>query len=192
MFLLSILSFNRLTHHKYSECETCKKEFYQLQHSKIDYQNYFTHLTKTTNNEQRKIIEKLGKKLFNQTLETKPESICEIMGKCRPKLQPLSVPDQQLSLSYKASLHEHGDDDPDGNCQYCKNIFDFLTGEALQDTTVPIFSKLIKVMCDNLPPASAICEHVTNHHVEKLIMLVTSKFENRELCQSAGLCQNNN
>ena len=120
--------------------------------------------------------------------------LCEKFKKCRPTIEPLSIeePNYPKNTNFRAQLHSDDDNDPDGNCAYCKSIFDFLTGEALQDTTVPVFMKLVKTMCDNLPPASAICEQVTNHHVEKLIMLVTSKFESQELCQSAGFCQPKN
>lgn len=129
----------------------------------------------------------IGETIVNITDESASEQICgKIFKKCRPKMEPLALVEKEvIKHTQKAAFHE----ETESNCDYCKGLFDYLTGEALQDTTVPVFMKLVKTMCDNIPPAATICEQVTTNHVEKLIMLVTSKFENSELCGSAGMCE---
>ena len=201
MFLLFFLSFMKEIssfNSKKEECEVCKKNFQELfQNPKENSINYISDFQKICGNNKKcqKVFRIVQNSLLDKTFKANPNQFCSIIGKCRPKMESLSIeqrPNHESTTQgqkYRAQLHSDDNNDPDGNCAYCKSIFDYLTGEALQDTTVPVFMKLVKTMCDNLPPASAICEQVTNHHVEKLIMLVTSKFENQELCQSAGLCQ---
>ena len=199
MFILFILSIvQRIPERdKFRTCEQCKRDFKQFVAENTSFsKNISSQFNKICGNDKhcQTIFHKVELSLLGQTKASNPEEFCSILGKCRPKMSALSLPDEnQFSKrkprpQYHAQLHSADGNDPEGNCNYCKTIFDYLTGEALQDITVPVFMKLVKVMCDNLPPASAICEQVTNHHVEKLIMLVTSKFENQELCQSAGLC----
>ena len=113
--------------------------------------------------------------------EIEPYDFCVALKSCRPKAEALSLKPRPVPT---ATLHESLD-----NCQYCVVLFDYLTGEGIQDTTIPVFRELINVVCGELPTASALCAQVNDHHIDTLIKLIAAKFENTELCTVAGFCQ---
>ena len=67
--------------------------------------------------------------------EIEPYDFCVALKSCRPKAEPLSLKPRPVPT---AVLHESLD-----NCQYCVALFDYLTGEGIQDTTIPVFRELI-------------------------------------------------
>lgn len=133
------------------------------------------------NKKCEKIVKKFGEKVYEGMKDLMPEQTCADVSDCPEVPEPLSKPARKAP---RAALHEFEND-----CDYCKALFDYMTEEGLQTVTVEVLDKLVKSVCDNLPPAQVICEQITTHHVVKLVMLITSKFENQELCQAAGFCE---
>ena len=111
-----------------------------------------------------------------------PTYYCGQLGYCRNTAEALSIKPKRTRIV--SELHESTD-----NCQYCCNLFDYLTGEGLQEQTIPVFRELIKAVCGDLSTASAICDQVNDHHIDTLVKLIAAKFENTELCTQAGFCQ---
>ena len=162
-----------------NECEICKTN---VINSKINKKNIipFKSIKKICNQTLLKekeicfnIITKFSKILKHEIKN--PENVCIAQGKCRTKPIPLS-----LTQNHK---EEFG-----SNCDYCVKLLTFLFNDGLQTNGAPLGIKLLQNMCENIPPAVPICNQVTQHHIEKILLLVTSKIELHDICQSMGYC----
>ena len=176
-----ILSLKESSNH----CENCKNRISlvlnKMDKAKFDEKKIDEYCSKFSSKSSKchKFTSHIFSMLKKDMIQSDADEICSSMGSCRPKPFPLSK---------RASIPAAKLQEDQNSCEYCKNLFDHLTDDALEEFTVPIVFKFVKEVCVSLPPVQAFCDSVTAHHVEKFIMLITSKFENSEICESAGLC----